>query len=114
MKTVTLRVETLQDTLAGFERTWTDGVPQPACIAFATWELMHRTLSPKRLDILRVLCAQEPMSIREVARRVGLDFKGVHTDVTTLLNAGVIERAGLDIHFPYDRIHVDFEIDAAA
>jgi len=54
------------------------------------------------------------MSTRKLARRVEHDFKGVHTDVTTLLNAGLIERAGSDIHFPYERIHVDFDIDAAA
>ena len=114
MKTVTLKVETLQQTIDGFARVWTDGTAEPTSIAFATWDLMHRALSPKRLDILRAMCAQKPMSIRELARRVGRDFKGVHTDVTTLLNAGLIERTGSDIHFPYERIHVDFDIDAAA
>lgn len=54
------------------------------------------------------------MSIREAARRVGRDFKAVHTDVTTLINAGVIDRDGGEIGLPYDRIHFEFDIAVAA
>jgi predicted transcriptional regulator len=51
------------------------------------------------------------MSIREVARRVGRDFKGVHTDVKTLAGNGILRKtADGRVVFPYDRIHFDFEI----
>jgi hypothetical protein len=38
----------------------------------------------------------------------------VHTDVTALINAGVIDRteAGA-VTFPYDAVHVDFIVKAA-
>jgi predicted transcriptional regulator len=83
-------------------------------LSFPTWDMLHRVLAPKRLEIVQVLTGQEPMTIREVARRVGRDFKGVHGDVTTLLNAGVIEKASAGVVFPYDRIHLEFDIAAAA
>ncbi|SEH23983.1 transcriptional regulator [Rhizobium sp. NFR12] len=83
-------------------------------LSFPTWDMLHRVLAPKRLEIVQVLTAQAPMTIREVARRVGRDFKGVHGDVTTLLNAGVIEKAPGGVVFPYDRIHLEFDIAAAA
>jgi predicted transcriptional regulator len=52
--------------------------------------------------------------MREVARRVGRDFKAVHADLETLLNSGVIDRADEGVVFPYDRIHFEFEIESAA
>jgi predicted transcriptional regulator len=76
---------------------------------------MHKVLSPKRLEIIRALAGADPLSIREVARRVGRDFKGVHSDVALLIEAGVVDRSESGkVVFPYERIHVDFEISAAA
>ena len=55
-----------------------------------------------------------PLSIREAARRVGRDVKAVHGDVTALLKAGVIDRSGRLVVFPYDGVHVDFVLEKAA
>jgi predicted transcriptional regulator len=85
-----------------------------AGLSFVSYDLMHRVLSPKRLEIVKAMTGEGPLSIREVARRVGRDFKGVHTDVTALLAAGVIDRDGTGVVFPYDAIHVEFDIAAAA
>lgn len=114
MSTVILRVADLHTSLADFRRVWESGRSEPEAITFASWDLMHKILSPKRLEIVRALCGREPMSIRELARRVGRDFKGVHTDVTALIGAGLIDQEDRKICFPYDRIHVEFDIDAAA
>lgn len=86
-----------------------------ATLSFPSWELMHRVLAPKRLEIVRVMAGQGPLSIREIARRVGRDFKGVHSDVDALLKSGVIDKAPAGgVEFPYDRLHFEFEIEAAA
>ncbi len=47
------------------------------------------------------------------ARRVGRDVKAVHTDVTALLNAGILDR-GEDgrIIFPFDSVKVEFLLHA--
>ncbi len=81
---------------------------------FATYEDMHRVLAPSRLTIVKVLAGQGPLSIREVARRVGRDVQAVHRDVTTLINAGVVDRAEAGIEFPYRNIHFDFDVKTAA
>jgi len=114
MSTVSLKVGGLDKALESFRSTWATGVNSAPEISFASWELMHRILTPKRLEIIRALCGQPPMSIREVSRRVGRDFKGVHTDVTALMMSGLVEQQEGKICFPYDRIHVEFDIDAAA
>jgi predicted transcriptional regulator len=85
------------------------GEPQGSRISFLSVEQMWKTLSPKRTDILR-----GELSIREVARWVGRDVKAVHGDVHALLAAGVVERAGRGVIFPYDGVHVDFMLGMAA
>ena len=118
-KTFTVRIQNLDDALAETARVWKaaeKGKKQKPStgIGFSTYADMHRILTPKRLDIVRALAGNKPMSIREVARRVRRDFKGVHTDVVALANAGVVDRMEEGISFPYDRIHFEFDVLAAA
>lgn len=90
------------------------GEPQGNRISFLSVEQMWKTLSPKRTEILRAMTGQDELSIREVARRVSRDVKAVHGDVHALLNAGVIDRSGKGVVFPYDGVHVDFMLGMAA
>lgn len=55
------------------------------------------------------------MSIREAARRVGRDVKAVHSDVSALLKAGVLDRVeGGGVVFPYGAVKVEFLLRAAS
>ena len=85
-----------------------------ARIDFATPELLWRVLAPNRLAILRAMTGAGPLALREIARRVGRDVKGVHTDVHALLVAGVLDRLEDGFIFPFDAVHVDFTLRAAA
>jgi predicted transcriptional regulator len=119
MTTLKVKIETLEETLSRAAKAWKSAeAGQEAAadesLAFASWDLMHRVLAPKRLEILRVMTGKGAISMREVARRVDRDFKGVHADVELLLRNGVIDRTADGIVFPYDRIHVEFDIEAAA
>ena len=113
MNTVTLSVasgdEVTRRALAAF-----DGHDQGAHISFESVELLWKTLTGKRWDLLRVMTGQGPMSIRETARRVGRDVKAVHGDVQALISAGVLRRAPEGVEFPYDAVHVDFTLTKAA
>ena len=86
-----------------------------ARISFETPELLWKVLTAKRWELLKALAGQEPMTIREVADRVGRDVKAVHSDVRALVDAGVLERGvgGRRVVFPYDAVHVDFVVKAA-
>ncbi|MDB5642177.1 MAG: hypothetical protein JWN07_1494 [Hyphomicrobiales bacterium] len=114
LRTVTIGVSSTEGSKARL-RSALRGDPQGHHISFATHELMLKTLTRKRWDILRELVGADPVSIRELARRVGRDVKAVHADVHALLDAGVLDRtADYLIAFPYDRIHVEYEVGAAA
>jgi len=115
--TVRLRnFDTLEaDLLAAAERAEAgNAVEAIPTLGFSSYEDMHRILAPSRLEIVKALVGQGPLSIREVARRVGRDVQAVHRDVTTLINSGVIERSHKGIEFPYDGIHFEFDILAGA
>ncbi|TAK70908.1 MAG: DNA-binding protein [Betaproteobacteria bacterium] len=115
MKTVTLDVRVPADSMADFAHAWKTGKPQKtARISFATPELLWRVLTEKRWELLKVLCGAGPVSIREAARRAGRDVKAVHSDVTALLNAGVIDRTEDGrIVFPFEAVKVEFLLQAA-
>jgi predicted transcriptional regulator len=114
MKTVTIDVRPLADTLGDFARTWKNGKPTTPRISFESPELMFKVLSGKRWELLNMMTGAEAMSIREASRRMGRDVKAVHGDITALLSAGLLSKTddGLVV-FPYDAIHVDFMLKAA-
>jgi predicted transcriptional regulator len=112
MSTVTLSVasreEVTRRALAAME-----GEQQGAHISFASAELLWKTLTRKRWELLKAMTGQGAMSIGEAARRVGRDVKAVHGDVRALVDAGVIDRTSEGFVFPYDAVHVDFSLKAA-
>jgi predicted transcriptional regulator len=115
MKTVVLDVRSPNEAMADFVRVWKTGKGEKtARITFATPELLWKVLTAKRWQLLKTMCGAGPLSIREAARRVGRDVKAVHTDVTALLNAGVLDRVeGGRIIFPFDSVKVEFLLSAA-
>lgn len=114
MKTITIDIRPLADTLGDFTRTWKSSNATAPRISFESPELLFKVLSGKRWELLNALTGAGAMSIREVARRVERDVKAVHGEVTALLNAGLLSKTddGM-IVFPYDAIHVDFLLKAA-
>lgn len=90
------------------------GERQRAFITFRSHEDMWATLTANRWAILKALTGAGPLGVRELARRVGRDVKGVHTDATALGRAGLIDKTAWGkLSFPYDAVHVDFMLKAA-
>ena len=115
MKTVILEVRSPNESMANFVQSWKTGKPERTVrIAFATPELLWQVLTAKRWELLKALCGAGPISIREAARRVERDVKAVHSDITALLNAGVVDRAeNGGIVFPFEAVKVEFLLHAA-
>ena len=113
MKTVTLGVASVEATKRRMAAAF-HGEAQGTFISFTSIELLWKVLTAKRWEILHAMTGQGELAIREVARRVGRDVKAVHGDVVALLHAGVLERSGAGVVFPYDAVHVDFTLGKAA
>lgn len=113
MSTVTIGISSAAEVKARAARAFS-GRAQGSFISFASPELLWKTITPKRWEVLKAMTGAGPIAIREVARRIERDVKTVHGDVQALLNAGVLERAPTGgVLFPYDEVHVDFVLRAA-
>jgi len=115
MKTVILDVREPDNAMEQFTDAWNGKARQKSArISFASPELLWKVLTAKRWEILKALCGVGPVSIRETARRVQRDVKGVHRDITALLNAGLmVKTEDGKIEFPYDAVKVEFLLEAA-
>jgi predicted transcriptional regulator len=80
-------------------------------VTFETWEVLARTLSGKRLELLRQVRQQPAASVAALARAVGRDYKRVHEDVEILTAAGLLERAdGGGVRAGYDEIRASINL----
>jgi len=67
------------------------------------------TLTPARWALLGRLREEGPLTIYELAKRLARDYKNVHTDVTRLIELGLIERARDGrISVPWDVVRAEF------
>jgi predicted transcriptional regulator len=113
MSIVTISVASRDDVTRRAKAAF-NGEPQGQHISFASVDLLWRTLTKKRWEVLQAMTGQGEMSIREVARRVSRDIKAVHGDVHVLIDAGVLDRTAMGVVFPYDAVHVDFMLRKVA
>jgi predicted transcriptional regulator len=114
MRTVTLDVSSREATNKRFLRA-VEGEPQGDIISFESPALLFKVLSGKRWEVLNLMTGSGPMTIRELARRLGRDVKAVHGDVHALLNAGILQKTESgQIIFPFEALHVDFMLKEAA
>ena len=114
--TLVVDLRTPEQNWADIKRAWETGNADPVhSYSFLSYEEMQKVLAPNRMAILRTMMGHGPMSIREVARRVGRDFKGVHSDVSSLTKVGFLYKTedGQTV-FPYDGIRFDFVVGGAA
>lgn len=107
MNTVTISVQPISSVKARLKAAFA-GKRQKPRITFASIDLLWKVLAPNRMALVRAMTGAGPMSLREVAQRVGRDTRAVQRDVHTLLNAGVLDRLENGrIVFPYDEVHID-------
>jgi len=110
METLTITVEALEDIKAR-------GAPKAyrgPRLVFTSTDLLLEVLTSARLKLVQCMTGAGPLSIREIARRLGRDVHAVHSDVTALLKAGVIRKDGRKIVFPYDAVRLDVTLTSAA
>jgi predicted transcriptional regulator len=63
-------------------------------LVFASLADMAQALTPKRLDLLRLIRRHQPSSVRELAHLAGRDPKNVQTDLKALETLGLVASEG--------------------
>jgi len=111
-KKIQVSVGSVAEALDRFELAWRrarKGEIRPADVrlTFESLPLLLRNLTPARWTLLERLKRDGPLSINELARRLGRNYKNVHTDVSRLIDLGLIERR------PDQRVAVIWDIVTA-
>lgn len=115
MKTVILEIRKFDDILDDVAIACKLGKSTSPRISFETVESLWKTISPKKMEILRSMAGAGALGVREVSRRVARDVRAVHRDLQALIMAGIVQKtADGKLVFPYDEIHVDFTLSGAA
>lgn len=94
---ISVSVGTASKALDRFERTWHAGATRKAQapelrLTFENLPLLLKSLTPARWTLLEALKRDGPLSVSELARRLGRNYKNVHTDVARLIELGLVER----------------------
>jgi predicted transcriptional regulator len=111
-KLLELRVGDARDALDRFEAAWnrrTEGRNPLYVLSIADLPLLLRTLTPARWLLLERLREAGPLSIYELAKRIGRDYKNVHTDVSRMTELGLVEKdADGRVRVPWDAVRAEF------
>lgn len=115
-KMLTIDVRSLEQVAADMKTALRTGqAAATARYSFRSREDLLRMLNPNRWGLLEALTGAGPLGVRELARRVGRDVKGVHTDAQALLQCGLVDKtAEGQLTFPYEAVRVDFTLMRAA
>ncbi len=83
------------------------------CLYFEDLTTLWRTMTPKRMELLRALRQHGPLSIKKLAAKLSRDYKNVHNDIQELVAVDLVKQT-LDARFtvPWDAI--DLQIPLAA
>lgn len=120
MKTAIIRIR--RDTATAlaemgerFVQAWHDGKSDTDTFEFESPRALFSVLTPKRWELIERLQALGEISLRALARSLSRDVKRVHEDVAILLEWGLVQRTPEGkIHVPYEKIHTEFDLLAAA
>ena len=94
---IQIEVGSLSQALDRFERSWARAAKTgtrgaEVRLTFESLPLLLRNLTPARWALLEGLKRHGPLSINELARRLKRDYKNVHTDVSRLIELGLVDR----------------------
>ncbi|MDQ5767348.1 HVO_A0114 family putative DNA-binding protein [Thiothrix subterranea] len=96
---------------AAFVDALETGSYQGEVFTFETPMGLFQAITPKRWELLDRLQGKAAVSIRELAKQLGRDVKNVHTDVSKLLEIGLLERDEVGRVFsPFAEIRTEFTL----
>lgn len=111
-KKLRVGVGTAKEALDRFESVWKRAergarVAPEFRLTFSNLPQLLKELSPARWALLEALHAEGKMTIYALAKHLERDYKNVHTDVSRLMELGLIEKA------KDDRVFVPWTVIAA-
>jgi predicted transcriptional regulator len=96
-KVLEIRVGPPGDALDRFEAAWNRAaegrkISPLRILSLQDLPLLLKTLTPARWQLIERLKKEGPVSIYELAKRLERNYKNVHTDVSQLMDLGLVQR----------------------
>ena len=83
------------------------GKPIDFHLGFESARALFSDLTPARIDLLDTLRGMGPSSMYALAKTANRNYSNIHTDVTRLLELGLIDRSEEGLVFvPFDAIEI--------
>ena len=114
---INVHIGTLEDMGARFVAAWkaaeADHPVSRDNTTFLSLEAFMATMSPKRLELMRHLRRNGPMSVRRLGHELARDYKSVHREVAMLVSSGLVERRARDqVAVGWDRVVTELDLAA--
>jgi len=91
------------------------GQYQGETLNFPSTALFFSRLNPNRWRIVKHMMGKGRVGVRALARQLRRDVRRVHEDAAVLAELGLLEKdAAGALCCPYERIHIDMTLEAAA
>ena len=80
-------------------------------VSFAEVPQMLAVFTPKRWELMAALRQSGPLTVADLARRLGRHYKNVHSDIGQLVEWMAVERAaGGQVSVPWSEIVLDMKL----
>lgn len=115
-KKLIVKVSSLEDSLANFNNAWeraekNEKFATPIeILSFENTSTLMKALSPKRIELLKILHALGTTSIRQLAKELRRDYSNVHQDVKALNQIGVILESEAKYYVPWETIVTEISL----
>ena len=83
-------------------------------LSFESARMMFSELTPARLDLLNTLHALGPCSVYALAKTAERNYSNVHTDISRLVELGMVERNDDTIEVKFDAVEIHMDLAKAA
>ena len=118
MRRIEIEVLRSEAALKAFADTWRRakaGRPPTPRLAFGSLRELFSAVTEKRLELVRFVAVNDGRNTRQLAQELGRDYKNVHTDVSRLLELGLLEKDDNgQLTAPFDEIVIHAAVRDAA
>jgi len=114
-RTLKVTASSLKQAGKGFIKAWHlaesgENIAQKDMLTFESLPDLLKTLTPKRLELLKMLRSKGATSIRTLSKLLGRDYHNVHTDIRTLENCGLIRKKEDKPYVPWSTLVVSLSL----
>jgi len=122
VKRIEVGIRPLKDVLNEFASTWEKlqsggPVKKKKGVYFESIEALRKVLTPRRLEMLKLIREEEPKSVYELAKLLRRDIKNVNQDIRILSGLGFVslevkneDRKKVVPHVDYKKILLEIPI----